>query len=80
MEGTPATYDGTLTFSGNNFTFDIDEELATVYSYLGTLTDTRLVINRTGTIDAVSSVPEPTRGLLLVLDLSSLMLCRKRRA
>lgn len=50
IPGPTATYDGYLTFSGDSFTFNVDWGHSTVYSFLGTLSDTELVINRTGTI------------------------------
>lgn len=77
MQAIPATYDGTLTFSGDTFAFDVDEEIPLVYSALGNLTNTRLVINRTGTIDGVSPVPEPSVALLGFL--GSLALLRRKR-
>lgn len=77
--GTPASYDGSLTFSGDQFTFELDATIGTVYSFLGTLTDTRLVINRTGSIDAVQAVPEPSSVALVGLGLSVLLMRRRSR-
>lgn len=57
------TYDGLLTFAGDQFAFDVDVT-QDVSSFLGQLTGTRLVFNRSGSITAV---PEPTSlGLTLV--------------
>jgi len=47
--GPTAEYSGTLTFSGNSFAFNVNQQLSTVYSFLGTLTNTRLILNRAGT-------------------------------
>lgn len=50
LEGIPSTVTGNLNFSGNTFQFEIDEQTT-----LGSIPDIRLILNRTGTIDAVQS-------------------------
>ncbi|MEO1534762.1 MAG: hypothetical protein AAFS11_04265, partial [Planctomycetota bacterium] len=47
-------YTGTVTFAGDSFLFDIDVTQDTP-SPLGLLSDTRLIFNRTGTIDAIAA-------------------------
>ncbi|MEM9084220.1 MAG: GC-type dockerin domain-anchored protein, partial [Planctomycetota bacterium] len=50
----PNTYDGVLRVSGSRFAFDVDVTQDNV-TLLGPVTDTRLVFNRSGTIDALRS-------------------------
>ncbi|MEM9066057.1 MAG: GC-type dockerin domain-anchored protein [Planctomycetota bacterium] len=50
----PSTYDGSLTLSGNTFAFDIDVTQDNA-SPLGALTDTRVVVNRAGTIESLAA-------------------------
>lgn len=62
-------YDGTLSIAGDHYAFDLDVTQSNT-TILGALTDTRMVLNREGSIAAV--VPEPSTyalmagGLLLV--------------
>jgi hypothetical protein len=66
---------GGLTFSGNRFAFDVDVT-QDVQSVLGSLSDTRLVLNRSGTIAAV--VPEPSTSVLIALGAAVLVpACRR---
>lgn len=74
--GAVATFDGTLTFAGDQFVFDIDET-QNVQSFLGALSDTRLVFNRQGSIAAV--VPEPSSAVLLIGAALGWSLQRRRR-
>ncbi|MEM7453203.1 MAG: hypothetical protein AAF456_02500 [Planctomycetota bacterium] len=59
--GPVATYDGTLTFSGSTFSFDVDETQS-VFTLLGEIDNTRLVFNRSGRI---AGIPEPGSFILL---------------
>ncbi|MEO1527277.1 MAG: PEP-CTERM sorting domain-containing protein [Planctomycetota bacterium] len=71
------TFDGTLTFSGDQFAFDVDvtQDVGTPF---GMFTDARLVFNRSGTIATVSAIPEP--GIVLPLSLAAVCgLGRRRR-
>jgi hypothetical protein len=52
------TWDGTLTFAGNQFTFDINELESIAFG------DLRMIMDRTGTIDLV---PEPSAVFLGIL-------------
>jgi len=53
------TYDGSLSITGATYAFDVDVTQDTT-SLLGDLNNTHLVFNRTGTIAAVSPIPEPS--------------------
>ncbi|MEM7304462.1 MAG: hypothetical protein AAF372_02920 [Pseudomonadota bacterium] len=67
LESMPFTGTGTLTFAGDSFNFDIDDQ-----SSLGPISDLRLILNRSGTIAAVQSsapsqvaVPIPAFAFLI---------------
>lgn len=60
-----STYDGTLSISGNHYAFDVDVQQANDSIFMGVFEDTRLVFNRSGTIAAVTSVPEPSSYALM---------------
>ncbi|MEM1293929.1 MAG: PEP-CTERM sorting domain-containing protein [Verrucomicrobiota bacterium] len=68
-----ATYDGTLTFSGNQFAFDVDVT-QDVFTLFGP-SNNQFVLNRAGSIAAV--VPEPTSTLMLLC--SGVALALRRR-
>ncbi len=53
--GPTAEYLGTLSFSGDTFSFDVNDSYPTVYSFLGTLTDTGLIINRSGSLSLTTT-------------------------
>ncbi|MEM7810822.1 MAG: PEP-CTERM sorting domain-containing protein [Planctomycetota bacterium] len=76
------SFDGTVTFAGNGFQFDIDET-KTVTTLLGTFTDARLVFDRSGTIDAVQQsaavVPEPGTLTLAAIGAVGGFAVRRRR-
>jgi hypothetical protein len=66
------SYDGTLSVTGDAFAFDVDvmQDVGTLF---GTLSDTRLVFNRAGSIAAI---PEPAS--LSLLAVGGLLLARRR--
>ncbi|MEM1226488.1 MAG: hypothetical protein AAGJ40_12375 [Planctomycetota bacterium] len=64
--GPVATYDGTLTFAGDQFAFAIDSSQDVFAPFFGQLTGTRLFANRSGTISAAVAIPEPSALITLV--------------
>ncbi|WP_040351930.1 PEP-CTERM sorting domain-containing protein [Blastopirellula marina] len=76
--GPVAQFVGQLTFAGNQFAFDLDVT-QTVNSVLGALADTRLVLNRSGSVDAVAAVPEPGSWILLASGISAVAICLRRK-
>lgn len=73
-----STYDGTLTFNGDSFAFNVNVFQDNLTPF-GTFTDTRLVFNRGGTIGQVGSlfVPEPASALMLAM--AAVAMIRRRR-
>ncbi|MFT7723817.1 MAG: PEP-CTERM sorting domain-containing protein [Roseateles sp.] len=69
LNGARAQYTGTLSISGDHYAFDINQK-KTVGSPLGTLSNTQFVMNREGSIGAVSPVPEPSTYALLAAGLA----------
>ncbi|MEM9420253.1 MAG: hypothetical protein AAGA25_14535 [Planctomycetota bacterium] len=67
------TYDGTLTVSGDQFSFDVDVIQGNTAPFLEPFTDTRIVFNRSGSIAAI---PEPGSGIAII-GLSWLLMKRK---
>jgi hypothetical protein len=63
------TQAGALVVAGNTFAFAMDVT-QTQTGVLGTLTDSRLVFNRAGTIDQITPVPEPQALALLLAGLA----------
>jgi len=66
---------GSLTFADDSFVFDVDGQDSSFVA-----NDVRLLLNRSGTIDAVGSymIPEPTSAALLLLAGGGLMMARRR--
>lgn len=72
-----------LTFSGGSFAFSFDV-VQTQNSALGVIENPRLVLNRFGSVDQVTPVPEPSTYLLMlagvgVLAIGSSVRARRRR-
>lgn len=63
--GDTALYEGDLSISATSYAFDLDVT-QDVGSIVGTLEDTRLVLNRAGYIDAVTTIPVPAAAPLLM--------------
>jgi hypothetical protein len=74
--GPVASFDGNLVFAGNTFAFAIDET-QNVSTAFGDLDNIRLAFTRSGSISSVSTIPEPTSGVLL-LTVGMLACCRIR--
>lgn len=68
------TYDGSVTFAGDSFVFDVDVTQDNASAF-GTLTDTHLVFDAAGNMP----VPEPTSALLLLGAATGLTLARRVR-
>lgn len=67
------TWEGTLTFSGSTFTYDIVDS-----AYISGFGDLSIVMDRTGELN-LGSVPEPSVTLLMAVALSFFVLRRKMR-
>jgi hypothetical protein len=75
------SYAGTLAITGDTYAFSLDVTQDNTASFLGTIEDTRMVFNRTGTIAAVSAVPEPAAaGALAGLCALVFVICIRRRS
>lgn len=66
----PDPWEGTLTFAGNEWTYDVNDSNATFFG------DMHILMDRSGTLD-LSAIPEPSTGLLMLLA-SSVFALRRR--
>lgn len=64
------SYAGALTISGDQYMFELDVTQDNVSPLFGTISDTRMVFNRAGSIAAVTAVPEPSTYALMAAGLA----------
>jgi hypothetical protein len=60
---TPFPFNGTFSIIGNQFSFQIDQTVASVPTAFGNF-PTQFVADLRGTVNAVSAIPEPASGVL----------------